>query len=99
MQGRSVVTMDDMQSGVQAKRRGRRGGSLRSAGSSRIMFQKNPDAAMGIKISKEAAACREGQLLLPWMTCNLACRLKDVVGGATLPRSRSGSAGHPNFNT
>ena len=34
---------------------------------------------LGIKISKEAAACREGQLLL-WMTCNLACRLKDVVG-------------------
>ena len=33
---------------------------------------------LGIKVSKEAAACREGQLLL-WMTCNLACRLKNMV--------------------
>ena len=36
-------------------------------------------ASVGIKISGEMAARREGQLLL-WMTCNLACRLKGAIG-------------------
>ena len=34
---------------------------------------------VGIKISKETAMCREGQLLL-WMTSNLTCRLKGMIG-------------------
>ena len=37
------------------------------------------ESRVGIKISKETAMCREGQLLL-WMTCNLICRLKGMIG-------------------
>ena len=45
----------------------------------RLSEQAPKRSSVGIKISREMAMRREGQLLL-WMTCNLACRIKNVIG-------------------